>query len=212
MRPVRCLGAVLAGGASRRMGVDKALIKIDGVPLVQHAAKALTEAGVDEVVVVGGDPERLRALELRYVPDRFPHQGPLGGIVTALDALDTYGGPATEGVITSPCDVISPSTQVARAVRATLRAFALTIDTPQHGRSVDVVVPVTQEPQWLHAVWRRRSRVALEAAFDRGVRAPRTAAADLTSVAVEVGLSGWSRDADSPADLPPGVKLARHRS
>lgn len=83
-----CLGVVLAGGASRRMGADKALIEINGMAMAARATLALQSAGLDEVIVVGGDADRLSDLGLTVVPDLYPGRGPLGGIITALVALD----------------------------------------------------------------------------------------------------------------------------
>ena len=72
-------GAVLAGGSSRRMGRDKAFLKVDGTPLVSSVAGVL-DAVVDAgVVVVGGDVDGIRNLGLRNVPDLHPGHGPLGG-------------------------------------------------------------------------------------------------------------------------------------
>ena len=81
-------GAVLTGGASRRMGTDKALVEVDGRALALRVADALRAAGASRVVAVGGDLERLQALGLEAVPDLHPGEGPLGGILTALAATD----------------------------------------------------------------------------------------------------------------------------
>lgn len=61
-------GAVLVGGRSTRMGVDKASLFADRVE------GALQEAGADEVLRIGG----------AGLPDDHPGSGPLGGIATAL--------------------------------------------------------------------------------------------------------------------------------
>ncbi|TML12241.1 MAG: hypothetical protein E6G39_12150 [Actinobacteria bacterium] len=82
------MGAVLAGGSSSRMGRDKALIEVAGEPLVQRVARALTAAGAERVVVIGGDRRRIEALGLEVVADRFPGEGPLGGVLTAMSAID----------------------------------------------------------------------------------------------------------------------------
>jgi molybdopterin-guanine dinucleotide biosynthesis protein A len=77
------LGVVLAGGASRRMGCDKAALELNGRPLLAWVVEAL-RAAFGGVVVVG-PPERAALVPgERIVPDAYPGQGPLGGIATAL--------------------------------------------------------------------------------------------------------------------------------
>ena len=65
-------GVVLAGGRSTRMGTDKALVEVDGRPLVAVVASVLEVAGAAEVFVVGGNAARLADLGLRTVPDDRP--------------------------------------------------------------------------------------------------------------------------------------------
>ena len=68
-------GAVLTGGASRRMGRNKALVEVGGTPMALLVADTLSAAGCEPVVLVGGDPARLAALGLRVVPDGPPARG-----------------------------------------------------------------------------------------------------------------------------------------
>ncbi|MDE0665498.1 MAG: molybdenum cofactor guanylyltransferase [Acidimicrobiaceae bacterium] len=198
---VRCLGAVLAGGASSRMGTDKAFVEIGGVPMVVRAVEALRAAGPAPVLVVGGDRERLHALGLDVLEDRYPGAGPLGGVITALGVLDSHGD-ALEAVVTMPCDVISPD---AAAVRRVLAGLAAAADSAGGSADADLIVPIgAGAPQWAHAAWRRRCLGPLTEAFERGVRALREVARQLQAVEVEVPGEGWFRDADRPEDLPPG--------
>jgi molybdopterin-guanine dinucleotide biosynthesis protein A len=67
-------GFVLAGGQSRRMGRDKALVEWGNISLLEHMVQLLSTVS-DKVQVVG------RA----EFPDRLPGKGPLGGILTALE-------------------------------------------------------------------------------------------------------------------------------
>jgi molybdopterin-guanine dinucleotide biosynthesis protein A len=75
-------GFVLAGGRSSRMGREKALLEIGGVPLIFRTAR-LVESVAGSATVIG-ETEGIRALGLRCVPDEWPGAGPLGGIATAL--------------------------------------------------------------------------------------------------------------------------------
>lgn len=94
---MRVLGAVLAGGRSRRFGSDKAVALLDGRPLIVHAIAAL-EQRVDAVIVCGRDWGD-------WVPDRpGPDLGPLGGLNAALHAA---AGRGFDAVLSVPCDVVA---------------------------------------------------------------------------------------------------------
>lgn len=83
-------GFVLAGGRSRRMGRDKALLSYHGQALVAHVAGIVQQALGDAAkVMILGDPERYRALGFPARADVVPGCGPLGGIVTALTVTET---------------------------------------------------------------------------------------------------------------------------
>jgi molybdopterin-guanine dinucleotide biosynthesis protein A len=84
MSSVGVAGALLAGGQSRRMGRDKAMLQWRGRTWAALMADTLAGAGCDPVVQIGGSP----ATGVRCVPDRYPGEGPLGGVLTALDALE----------------------------------------------------------------------------------------------------------------------------
>ncbi len=102
-------GVVLAGGASSRMGRDKALIEVAGVPMVLRVARTMAAAGASRILVAGGDTVRLASLGLTVVPDRERGLGPLAGILAAMGELDVAGSESpspTQGpiMVTSPCD------------------------------------------------------------------------------------------------------------
>ena len=78
--------AILAGGRSRRMGTDKALLRLApaGPTLIERVAAAVA-AVADEVLIVAND-DRLDFLGLPIVPDAHPDTGALGGIASGLAA------------------------------------------------------------------------------------------------------------------------------
>lgn len=82
LRP-EIVGVVLAGGASSRMGTDKAMLPLAGSPLISYPVKTLS--GVfSEVFVSSGSEKRYSFLGLEEVIDVFANSGPLGGIHSSL--------------------------------------------------------------------------------------------------------------------------------
>jgi molybdopterin-guanine dinucleotide biosynthesis protein A len=76
------LGAVLAGGQSRRMGKDKATAEVSGTAFLDRVAQAVALAA-DRVVVLGGEREGYENW-----PDLASWSGPLTGIATALNQME----------------------------------------------------------------------------------------------------------------------------
>jgi len=75
-------GFVLAGGKSRRMGTNKALLPLRGRRLVDRAIDLLGPH-VEDIFVVG-PPEVFPFLHVPVRPDEILQAGPLGGILTGL--------------------------------------------------------------------------------------------------------------------------------
>ncbi|MDT8857237.1 molybdenum cofactor guanylyltransferase MobA [Paracoccaceae bacterium Fryx2] len=87
-------GVILAGGQGRRMGgADKALLRLAGVPLVQHAADRLAPQVAALAVSANGNPARLGWLGLPVLADAVA-QGPLAGVLAALDWAAAAGADA----------------------------------------------------------------------------------------------------------------------
>ncbi|HRE35184.1 MAG TPA: molybdenum cofactor guanylyltransferase [Sphingopyxis terrae] len=95
---MRLLGAVLAGGQSRRFGSDKAQARLGGTTLLDHAVAALNPQ-CDRSVIVGRENGPVAA-----IPDRpQPGLGPLGGIAGALAYAASEG---FDAVLTVPVDCV----------------------------------------------------------------------------------------------------------
>src|SRR5436853_3965715 len=79
--------AILAGGQSKRMGANKALLRLQSSKpmLIESVVGRLEEAGLtDGLLLVANSPDDYSFLGLSVVPDEIPGKGPLGGILTAL--------------------------------------------------------------------------------------------------------------------------------
>ena len=79
-------GFVLAGGESRRMGRDKALVDFGGQPLVVRALNILRRAGLSPSIAGARTTLDVYA---EVVEDREPGLGPLSGMVAALEATSS---------------------------------------------------------------------------------------------------------------------------
>lgn len=84
MKAARAI-AVQAGGASSRMGQDKALIPLAGQPVIQHVLESV-QSLADRIIITTNKPDDYRFLELPLFQDQNPVAGALEGLRTALQA------------------------------------------------------------------------------------------------------------------------------
>lgn len=75
---------ILAGGFSSRMGQDKAVLPLAGTTLLQYMTDKLRGIGIEEIIVSGWQD---CPIGTTYVPDVYPHRGPLSGIHAGLLAV-----------------------------------------------------------------------------------------------------------------------------
>jgi molybdopterin-guanine dinucleotide biosynthesis protein A len=81
--PVSCI--VLAGGEGKRLGTDKAFLRIGGRVLIEGIVEKIACIG-DEIIIVTNSPQRYGYLEARLVGDIYPGTGALGGLYSGLRA------------------------------------------------------------------------------------------------------------------------------
>jgi molybdopterin-guanine dinucleotide biosynthesis protein A len=91
-------GIVLAGGQSRRMGRNKALLELDGQPLIARVLGRLALL-CNELIVSANTVELYADLPARVVPDLVPGRGALGGIHAGLTAA------SNERAVVVACDM-----------------------------------------------------------------------------------------------------------
>ena len=76
-------GAILAGGQSRRMGSNKALIKVDGETIIERTVRVFKKI-FDDTIIIANDPLAYEDLSTRIYTDIHKGAGALGGVYTAL--------------------------------------------------------------------------------------------------------------------------------
>ncbi|HLI85047.1 MAG TPA: molybdenum cofactor guanylyltransferase [Bryobacteraceae bacterium] len=183
-------GYVLVGGRSSRMGQDKALLPFRGGTLVQHVAAVVARAAGSVTLV--GDPARYGTLGYPVLPDLYPGEGPLGGVISAL----AHAGADWNLVLA--CDMPGVSHEL--LVRLLEGAEA---------SDAEVLAPAgaSGRPEPLCAVYHRRALGRLERLFARGERKMSRALAALHTVISQVDASGGGANVNTPADW---AAYARH--
>ncbi len=150
-------GYVMAGGASRRFGSDKALALIGSETLLATMCNLVQSATGDVRIVAprGRYPDS----GFEIVEDRWPDEGPLGGIITALDATKR------------DCADCNWNLMIGCDMPFLTREWLVYLCERVQASDAEVIVPHSAyglEP--LCACWKTSALEVLQAAFDEGVR------------------------------------------
>lgn len=136
-------GVLLAGGESRRMGTDKALLEIRGERLLDRTVRLFQDL-FPQVILVTNQPLAYLDQPVEIVTDVLPGRGPLGGLYTGLFfASHPY-------IFCVACDMPYLNAAFIRHLLTLRDAY-------------DVVVPRTPDGlQPLHALYSRRCLPRIE--------------------------------------------------
>lgn len=153
---------ILAGGASRRLGVDKRRLRLWGEygPTLLERTVATASDLCDETLVVLNDPELWPALPARLARDAYPGAGPLGGVCTGLLAC------ANPFALVLACDMPFLKRELLAAMLAFPRDYdglALRARAPRATRN-----DLGLEP--LHAIYSRACLPVIREALESGER------------------------------------------
>ena len=89
--PNECLGVVLAGGLSSRMGQDKAKLLRNTTDMLNFSKQLLVNSGINNLVVSGDEYD---------IPDKVKKSGPVGGIYSVLSRF-----PQAKALLILPVDL-----------------------------------------------------------------------------------------------------------
>ena len=178
-------GYVLAGGASLRMGRDKALLDWNGYPLVVHLASMVQQTAGSVTIV--GSFEKYGSLGFSIVSDREAGLGPLEGIRSALEHS------VADWNLIVACDMpyLKPKLLAGLLGEAELR-------------DADCFMP---EGQPLCAVYHRRCLPVIEAALKNGIRKVRQALGSLDVGLYETAEVLCFQNMNRPEDLTSAIGL-----
>jgi molybdenum cofactor guanylyltransferase len=172
------LGYVQAGGGSTRFGKDKALVELGGKTMLARTTQ-LVASVCSEAMIVAAEGKYAGA-PAPLLADRWPGQGPLGGILTALQSSALRGSESTWNLIVS-CDM------------PFLTREWLEFLWQRAERSEKQVVVAESENglEPLCAYWKTACMPAIQAAFDSGIRKVTEAMKRLPMEVLDV--SAWKR-------------------
>ena len=170
--PNHILGVILAGGQSRRFGGgDKGFADLDGRPVLSHVIERFRPQVGRLILNANGDLSRFASFGLEVVADReIPGQGPLSGILTALEWAKRHA-PDCTAVATVSTDVPFLALNLIQRLEA------------ERGDRVAIAVSAGRRHPTI-AIWPLTSREAVADALQRGALSVDALAAELNAVAV----------------------------
>jgi molybdenum cofactor guanylyltransferase len=150
-------GYVLAGGGSTRFGRDKVLVEVGGTPMLRRMIELLRH--VTRQVKIVAKANKYATFGAEIVEDRWPGEGPLGGIITALeDATRSAARPEWNLILS--CDMPF----------LTRDWLAFLCERASRGK-VQVIFPHSASgPEPLCACWQTAAVAKLRSGFESGVR------------------------------------------
>jgi len=163
------------------MGRDKASLPFRGGTLADAVSHAVREAA-GSAVFVGNPP--------LGIPDLFPGEGPLGGILTALHHSEA------EWNLIVACDMPEITADVLRQLLDRAEAA-----TGGRAAGCDALLPCHEgKPEPLCAVYRLGARDTMERHFNSGVRKVTAALDGLTVVRLEIAEVRAFQNVNTPRD------------
>ena len=153
-RKLRCTAVILAGGQSRRMGRDKRFLTLEGESFIERMLR-LASGFAEEVVISLATEEQASEIcagEFKVVLDESPGKGPAYALLTAAKHA------AHEHIAVMPVDSPLLNPELYRILLQEVGGY-------------EAAVPVVRGfPEPLHAVYRTRALLRVEAAQPRSAR------------------------------------------
>ena len=133
------LGAILAGGQSKRMGKDKLFLELDNKKLIEHTIDKVKKYLKKVIIVTNQDNEFFSKNNLTTVKDCIKGQlGPLVGILTAMKwAKENLS--KCSWIATFPCDTpFFPESIIESFIEESEKKESLILCASSHGRKHNI--------------------------------------------------------------------------
>ena len=133
------LGAILAGGKSKRMGKDKLFLELNNKMLIEHTIIKVEKYLKDIIIITNQKNEYFSKKNLKTVEDCIEGQlGPLVGILTAMKwAKENLK--ECSWIATFPCDTpFFPETIIKKFIEKSKKKDSLLLCASSHGRKHNI--------------------------------------------------------------------------
>ncbi len=168
-------GIILCGGKSRRMGSNKALLKLNGKYIVNHVFEVLST--LCKEIIISTNTNELSFLKADLVADEFQNIGPIAGIYSALKHSKT------EKNIILSCDTPFISKGILEYML-------------KNSESFDVVLPVFEEfLQPMTGIFNKKIIPVIENEIKKGNHIPPKIfkKSNLNKLKIDKNTSGWHK-------------------
>ena len=184
---------IMAGGASSRMGKNKAFLPIDGKPMIRHIHDTLLQF-CDEVIISASKTQDPPISDAHIVVDLKPDQGPLMGIYSSLHASSSRVN------FVVACDIPTIHLPLVRRLLSW---------SPRY----DIIVPSfkPQEYEPLFAVYTKGAVTAARTLLDNGQRRISGLFPLCKTKVLEISECGWYVNLNTPEDYHSFIQETRER-
>ena len=133
------LGAILAGGKSKRMGKDKLFLKLNNTTLIDHTIKKVKKYFKELIIITNQENEFFLKNNLTTVKDCIDGQlGPLVGILTAMKWAKENSSNCN-WIASFPCDTpFFPEAVISKFIEESKKKKSLMLCASAHGRKHNI--------------------------------------------------------------------------
>ncbi len=188
MKPTKpkIFGLILAGGSSRRMGQDKALLDFHGVAQIEYIYQLLEKSCAKVYLSKRADQQGYKDIASINDSHEFTAKGPLGGILSAMKEF-----PEVSWIVLA-CDlpfVTEETIQTLISNRDPLKiatAFTSSYDNL---------------PEPLCAIWENHGYTSILKLFQEGIQCPRKVLIKSNTRLISPKDAHWLDNINTPEDL-----------
>ena len=133
------VGAILAGGKSKRMGEDKLFLNLNNKTLIEHTIDKVKKYLNELIIITNKKNEFFTKNNLKTVKDCLSGQlGPLVGILTAMNWAKE-NSPNCSWIASFPCDTpFFPETVISKFIEESKKKESLILCASSHGRKHNI--------------------------------------------------------------------------